>query len=1399
MNDVYVSTDLHLYSKDYDTSHPFKTNHQLGRLSDQFATGITENDLWIYLGDLCDPAAADVPKLTSVIKSVPCRKILCKGNHDTADDEWYLELGFDEVCDIVRTHNILFSHKPIRVNPDEINIHGHLHTEKMSSTGYQHINAYAANWNEDDRPVLLDDLLASARIQDLDITERELQHIQDKFQKYTSLENGDRYDKILDLTDEFKVEELAPVHESAEIPEPINEVKATPTVRLDDIVAFNDHLDKETEYGLIVNGQRRPDLMDDFDKNYISLTPQQFQKYRAGVCWDYVAYEAWYLKKNFPSVLFHTWYVQFNHVNPEPGEMDDCPSHTFLTFQLDGVWYYFECSFRMFAGVYVAKSEDDIICHVMKLMADHPDDALAGSNYLDRKKWTYVVINYDALNRNLYQASCMDYMNWIFKNGKVYRGFRFNPNYTVPLRIESYNETSMIDKFQPDLDAEGNTRYPDPFKKEPGDENSDEISLNENIIINRTDIVLNLDTWKPGPNNVLYVTGLSGSGKSTLAEEYEKKYKAIMIELDGVEHGYDSSGSARMLEKAMIKVPAYCDIFTAINNGKKVTDVWNQDNRKVMWAMWDTLIDLAEKDTTRLYVIEGIQIFDGGYDHAKFKDKPLIIKGTSALVSTIRAMNRDQVDPLAIIDQLKNRLKTSKQLDRFSRSVRNEDAVMDEVIFPDTESTRLWMTDDRKNKRKMEQAEDKWTEDADVAIEETAIPPVKAVATNSENPNDKVSTKAVDVAFYDTKGNHIGMAAVSAVDTDDGFLYNVEVFPKYRGKHYGDAIMSHMISNYKIAQLSVGKANIPAINLYKKHGFNVQGEFDYKGEKMLDMTLNEAASEKVSGTNAKKEDGTLDTRIQSGRDNKGKFTKQTIRKGEKITSMQRDEKRDVAHKYGLHAPGQEHENEDEEDAYLKEMEKLHRREKRLKALKKGRNKQKRDAFIKKVKSHLPGVKNEEAEVDTSATEWLEIPDLEAGLFDGEPKKSINEPSWKLNPLSESYRFEMVDKIQFFDRLDEKAMTDTKLYPVYVVVMHTGSVVANAIKAATHDTYSHVSIAFDSALTKMYSFGNKRGKNPFEGGFKHEDLNTKFFQERTIPFAVYVVPSTKEQLNRMKKRLDYFIEHASKFTFDFGGLIKNFFGVAANPEYTWFCSRFVADILNAGTPKKKLVDEPSLIRPQDFTHVPFASFVMEGPDLKNRDVKKIERETKRILNERKAIRSVTESTMFYPENPWGTDILLYQMSKMDENAVDNFMQYLNSFKLRFDKDGNILVTRREYDRLGVHFRESLKMIKACEKSGNVEGVKEELYKIHYMISLINQYYLNPDSRSLRPGTKDVRKDMLDLRSVMMNAFQHHLKYVTTRDPKWNFQSGYNSSKYGKDTFIPQKIITTIGRTVVTALS
>lgn len=423
------------------------------------------------------------------------------------------------------------------------------------------------------------------------------------------------------------------------------------------------------------------------------------------------------------------------------------------------------------------------------------------------------------------------------------------------------------------------------------------------------------------------------------------------------------------------------------------------------------------------------------------------------------------------------------------------------------------------------------------------------------------------------------------------------------------------------------------------------------------------------------------------------------------------------------------------------------------------------------------------------------------------KQEIDKPKKKGSivetgtPIWETYQFELEEPIQFLDRMDEAATTKTqKLYPVYIMLVHSGTAVSNAIKVVSHAEFSHAAISFDSSMDEMYSFARKDPRNPFIGGFRFESVGRGFYDNKHCPYAVYVVPCTETQIKKMKKRLNYFIQNQSKFKFDFVGLVKNYLGIVDNPEYRWFCSRFVADILNAGAPKKNpYVEEPSLQDPDDFKNTDYATYVIGGSDLMKYDQKLVDKRTKQILREEEMSRKVQNESVTYDldrDNPFGDLVLGYQFAMMDESVVDRFLEYLKSFKLKFDKNGNIVIRRREYDQLDTHFRQSLKLIKAAEKAGNLDTVKYELCKIYYMISLIDRHYLG---RKASEKSEKVRKDMINLRAVMINVMHQHLKYVSTMDPQFNFQSYYASTKYGDDTTISPQFLTAFGRTIVTALN
>lgn len=842
---------------------------------------------------------------------------------------------------------------------------------------------------------------------------------------------------------------------------------------------------------------------------------------------------------------------------------------------------------------------------------------------------------------------------------------------------------------------------------------------------------------------------------------------------------------------------------------------------------------------------------------------------------------------------------------------------------------------------------------------------LKVTTRNTTNPNDNVSTKAVALNFYDGK-DHIGEVYISAVDTKEGFIYNLEVFKKYRGKGYGRKIMEYVLDNYDATDLTVDPDNEIAIKLYKSLGFKfkrkvidtVDGAEVLWFHRNLTKSVNETATSfkqvqaivnaipkedhhyfyhgdtfkdspyviyrnvrylpngrgksigafidvyslddpgtgiiVIAAEPAARGHGLTDALVQdaiAAAPSKGIHTlywrcdkdnthslelakrngfildkretskeqyvlKYKIQKTDKLNEaiaethpMDRAEENRLAAKYDLNPPGHyEYEKEEakQKNPAKERAEKL--REQRNRNLKKARKVKKRKAFVRKVKSKLPfQKKNEEAAVDDQATSYNEpemdstpvgdrirffnqvneypnetVTGLELTQQNFKSMKDLLDHFNKYHShgpepfIGETYQFELEDKtLRFNEPIIESSTNGDKLYPVYVMLIHSGTLLANVIKTVTNSKFSHSSISFDSSMRNMYSFGRKSDTNPFIGAFKKEDIQSEFYKEKEIPYALYVVPVTEDELARMKKRLNYFIANSTKFKYDFTGLMKNYFGITDNPEYKWFCSRFVADILNAGAPAEHpYVMEPSLMRPEDFQNTNFAIYVTGGY-LSSYDKTLVDKITNRILRTERIRRAkvkavqaansvealpVAESAILDldPFDPFQESVLNYQLSLMNESQVDQFIDYLKSFKVRFDKEGNVIITRREYDQLDLHFRQSLKMIKAYENAGNLQGVKDELCKIRYMIELINQHYLNPRTKSSTRTKQNMRKEMMDLRSVMLNAFQQHLKYVTVRDPQFNFQKTYDTSKYGKETEIPKSLLSTIGKTLITKL-
>ena len=124
-NHVWVMTDWHLLKWNKETKTVYKSR-DLSEIIRNCQEMIREDDLLIFLGDLCDGNVEIKRDIESFIERIPGEKILVRGNNDLFDDDWYLKHGFKYVTPKFIWDDILFSHRP-QDNDNRINIHGHFH------------------------------------------------------------------------------------------------------------------------------------------------------------------------------------------------------------------------------------------------------------------------------------------------------------------------------------------------------------------------------------------------------------------------------------------------------------------------------------------------------------------------------------------------------------------------------------------------------------------------------------------------------------------------------------------------------------------------------------------------------------------------------------------------------------------------------------------------------------------------------------------------------------------------------------------------------------------------------------------------------------------------------------------------------------------------------------------------------------------------------------------------------------------------------------------------------------------------------------------------------------------------------------------------------------------------
>ena len=121
----WLITDTHWYHNEIITLCNRPVNH-LNLLIGSCRYCIAPQDRVFHLGDVI---FYKLPELKGLMDSIPGKKFLIMGNHDSKSKGWYERNGFTFACEAMLVDDLYLTHKPVRTLPDgaRLNIHGHWH------------------------------------------------------------------------------------------------------------------------------------------------------------------------------------------------------------------------------------------------------------------------------------------------------------------------------------------------------------------------------------------------------------------------------------------------------------------------------------------------------------------------------------------------------------------------------------------------------------------------------------------------------------------------------------------------------------------------------------------------------------------------------------------------------------------------------------------------------------------------------------------------------------------------------------------------------------------------------------------------------------------------------------------------------------------------------------------------------------------------------------------------------------------------------------------------------------------------------------------------------------------------------------------------------------------------
>ena len=384
-------------------------------------------------------------------------------------------------------------------------------------------------------------------------------------------------------------------------------------------------------------------------------------------------------------------------------------------------------------------------------------------------------------------------------------------------------------------------------------------------------------------------------------------------------------------------------------------------------------------------------------------------------------------------------------------------------------------------------------------------------------------------------------------------------------------------------------------------------------------------------------------------------------------------------------------------------------------------------------------------------------------------KACDKEKRKLLPPKVAHAASEVDDLDDFDfdfddedwgdwediEIDEAVIQEAakmKLYPVYQINTLSHTTVSKVIQAYTGDNYSHSLMALDPKLDKMYTYSmaDHFGNEEFgltKHGFKIESLDKYIELNPTTDIMVSCFFLKEKDYKKLQTVLYDYIENYEKTNYAFLDLI----GIAMNKakkgtnKYSMVCSTFVDSVLRM-CDIDLIDDDPSLTTPGKLSRINNTKvYLLYTGKATKYNYKKVENTVKKLQR--------------------SSDLQPIKEAYLLED-------YQRTWDAKFSEEGDLIISKKEKLNIEEEHAKSKKLYPIYKKNQNLEAMKFEADKLYYMNSIL-VHKLNGMNHKIMSKQ---REELITLRSKVMNEFTLYVRYISSKEPEYDFSNHYRNSPF-----------------------